>query len=71
MDFGLLPPEINSGRMYAGPGPGAILAAAVAWDGLADELYSAASAYGSVVSGLTSAAWQGPASASMVAAVTP
>jgi PPE-repeat protein len=71
MDFGVLPPEINSGRMYAGPGPGAMLAAAVAWDGLADELYAAASSYGSVVSGLTSGAWHGPASASMTAAVTP
>jgi PPE-repeat protein len=71
MDFGSLPPEINSGRMYAGPGAAPMLTAALAWDGLADELYSAASSYGSVVSGLTSAAWQGPASASMVAAVTP
>jgi PPE-repeat protein len=71
MDFGVLPPEINSARMYAGPGPGAMLAAAVAWDGLADELYAAASSYGSVVSGLTSGAWHGPASASMTAAVTP
>ncbi|MDT7733617.1 MAG: hypothetical protein QOE12_791, partial [Mycobacterium sp.] len=22
LDFGLLPPEVNSGRMYTGPGPG-------------------------------------------------
>lgn len=71
MDFGLLPPEINSGRMYAGPGPAAMLDAAVAWDGLAEELYSSATSYGSVVSELTSAAWQGATSASMAAAVTP
>jgi PPE-repeat protein len=71
MDFGLLPPEINSARMYAGPGPAAMLAAAVAWDGLADELYSAASSCCSVVSELTSGAWQGQASASMMATVTP
>jgi PPE-repeat protein len=71
MDFGLLPPEINSARMYAGPGPAAMLAAAVAWDALAEELYSAASSYCSVVSELTSGAWQGPASASMMAAATP
>ena len=35
MDFGALPPEINSGRMYTGPGCGSTLAAAAAWDGLA------------------------------------
>ncbi|WP_140908204.1 PPE domain-containing protein, partial [Mycobacterium tuberculosis] len=28
MDFGALPPEINSGRMYCGPGSGPMLAAA-------------------------------------------
>ncbi|PBJ29320.1 PPE domain-containing protein, partial [Mycobacterium avium] len=26
-DFGALPPEINSGRMYAGPGSGPLMAA--------------------------------------------
>ncbi|AWK54801.1 MULTISPECIES: PPE domain-containing protein, partial [Mycobacterium tuberculosis complex] len=26
MDFGALPPEINSGRMYCGPGSGPMLA---------------------------------------------
>ena len=45
MDFGSLPPEINSARMYAGPGSGPMLAAASAWDGLAAELGSAASSY--------------------------
>ncbi|WP_141249127.1 PPE domain-containing protein, partial [Mycobacterium avium] len=27
MDFGALPPEVNSGRMYAGPGSGPLMAA--------------------------------------------
>ncbi|MCV7394002.1 PPE domain-containing protein, partial [Mycobacterium paraseoulense] len=37
-DFGALPPEINSGRMYAGPGSGPMMVAAAAWDVLAAEL---------------------------------
>jgi PPE-repeat protein len=71
MDFGIYPPEINSGRMYTGPGSGPMLAAAQAWGGLADELYTAASAYQSVVSELTSDAWSGPSSMSMAAAAGP
>jgi PPE-repeat protein len=68
MDFGIYPPEINSGRMYAGPGSGPMMAAAQAWGSLADELYTAASAYQSVVSELTSGSWSGPSSATMGAA---
>ncbi|EUA35424.1 PPE family protein [Mycobacterium xenopi 3993] len=71
LDFGVLPPEINSGRMYSGPGPESMLAAAVAWDGLAAELRSASVSYGSVLAGLTGGSWLGPASASMAAAVQP
>jgi PPE-repeat protein len=68
MDFGIYPPEINSGRMYTGPGSGPMLAAAQSWGSLADELYTAASAYQSVVSELTSGSWSGPSSTSMTAA---
>ena len=68
MDFGFYPPEINSGRMYSGPGSGPMLAAAQAWIALADQLYTAASGYQSAVSELTSGAWSGPSSASMSAA---
>ncbi|HXO12887.1 MAG TPA: PPE family protein, partial [Mycobacterium sp.] len=71
LDFGALPPEINSGRMYAGPGPGSMLAAAAAWQSLAEELTFAASGYGSVVSTLTSGSWTGPSSISMAAAAAP
>lgn len=70
MDFAELPPEITSARMYSGPGSGSMLAAAVAWDRLADELQFAAGSYGSVISGLTGA-WQGPSSASMATATAP
>jgi len=68
MDFGIYPPEINSGRMYTGPGSGPMMAAAQAWGSLADELYTAASAYQSVVSELTSGSWSGPSSTAMSAA---
>jgi PPE-repeat protein len=71
MDFGALPPEVNSARMYAGPGAGSMLAAAGAWDGLAADLHAAAASYGSVISGLTSASWQGAASTSMATAAAP
>jgi len=65
MDFGIYPPEINSGRMYTGPGSGPMLAAAQTWGSLADELYTAASAYQSVVSELSSGTWSGPSSVAM------
>ncbi len=71
LDFGALPPEVNSGRMYAGPGSGPMMAAAAAWDEVAAELAAAASGYGSVVSELTSAPWVGPSSRTMMAAVAP
>ncbi|WAJ42618.1 PPE family protein [Mycobacterium sp. Aquia_216] len=71
MDFGALPPEINSGLMYTGPGSGPIMAAAAGWDGLAAELATAASGYSSVLSELTSAPWIGPTSQKMLAAVAP
>ncbi|KAA8962459.1 PPE domain-containing protein [Mycobacterium sp.] len=71
MDFAGLLPEINSARIYTGPGSGPLLAAAAAWDWLATELDSAAASYGSVVSALTSGPWLGPSSASMAAAAAP
>src|SRR5271163_4487238 len=71
MDFALLPPEINSARMYSGPGSESMLIAATAWDGLAAELQSTASSYGSVISGLTDESWVGPSSTAMEAAATP
>jgi PPE-repeat protein len=65
MDFALLPPEINSARMYAGPGSGPMLAAAAAWDGLAAAMHSAANSYQSEIVALTAGPWLGPSSACM------
>ncbi|OBG70546.1 hypothetical protein A5714_13775 [Mycobacterium sp. E2462] len=71
IDFGAFPPEFNSARMYAGPGPVSLTAAALAWDGLAAELHSAASTYRSVITGLTTARWMGPTSLAMASAFAP
>nr|WP_304441135.1 PPE family protein [Mycobacterium sp. 852002-50816_SCH5313054-b] len=71
LDFAGLPPEVNSGRMYAGPGSGPMVAAAAAWDGLAAELTIAAGSYRSAMSELTGGPWVGPSSTTMLAAVTP
>ncbi|OMC20318.1 PPE family protein [Mycobacterium colombiense] len=71
IDFGALPPEINSIRMYTGPGPVSLIAAAVAWDGLAAELHAASSCYRTVIAGLTTQRWMGPSSLAMASAFAP
>lgn len=70
MDFGILPPEVNSGRMYAGPGAGPMLAAAAAWDGLAAGLESTAHSYESVLLELAKG-WTGPSATAMASAASP
>jgi PPE-repeat protein len=69
--FTFLPPEINSALMFAGAGSGPLFVAASAWDGLASDLSGAASSFQSVITGLSSGPWSGPASASMTAAAMP
>jgi PPE-repeat protein len=71
VDYGALPPEINSTRLYAGPGSGPIMAAAAAWDGLAAELGTTSTGYTSVITELVGSPWLGPASQSMAAAAAP
>ncbi|MBX9638645.1 MAG: PPE family protein [Mycobacteriaceae bacterium] len=71
MFYAAFPPEVNSGRMYSGPGSGPMLAAAAAWNALAAELQSTAASLTAVISGLTSGPWVGPSSAAMAAAATP
>lgn len=51
MSFVVLPPEINSLRMFIGAGTAPMLAAAAAWDGLAEELGTAAQSFASVTAG--------------------
>lgn len=68
MYFAALPPEINSGRMYSGPGSAPMLAAAAAWDGTAAQMGSLASSYDSEIAGLSGEAWSGPTATSMATA---
>ncbi|OCB39255.1 hypothetical protein A5676_13810 [Mycobacterium malmoense] len=71
LDFGALPPEVNSARIYAGPGSGSLMTAASSWNALAAELNSAALSYEKLITALSSEEWMGPASAAMAAAVQP
>lgn len=66
MSFLTSPPEIISSLLHTGAGPGPMLAASAAWDGLAAELGTAAQSFSSITSGLAADAWQGPASAAML-----
>jgi len=67
LDFASLPPEVNSGLMYAGPGSAPMLTASSAWASLSAELNTMAAAYQAVVAALTDGSWLGPAAASMAA----
>ncbi|OJZ74208.1 hypothetical protein BRW65_10310 [Mycobacterium paraffinicum] len=71
LDFGALPPEVNSGRMYMGAGSGPLLAAAAAWDELAAELQAAGTSYNATVEELATGPWTGPSSIAMAAAAAP
>ena len=70
-DFGALPPEINSARMYAGPGSGPMMAAAAAWDDLTAQLETFAARHSALVSELHGQSWSGASSAAMAAASAP
>jgi PPE-repeat protein len=71
LDFGAIPPDINSARMYMGPGSSSFQVAASAWNGLAAELQSAAQGYETTITQLASDEWTGPASAAMASAAQP
>ncbi|HUH69693.1 MAG TPA: PPE family protein [Mycobacterium sp.] len=71
MNFAVLPPEMNSARMFAGAGQGPMLAAASAWDGVAEELHAAAGSFAAVISKLAGEVWQGPTALAMTRAAGP
>lgn len=57
--------------MYTGPGAGPLMAAAAAWNNVAAELNTTASASQSVISTLTDDEWRGPSAVAMASAATP
>ncbi|WP_409434816.1 PPE family protein [Mycobacterium sp. SMC-14] len=70
MDFGTLPPEINSALMYSGAGSGPLWAATRAWETLGADIYTTTASYATVLADLT-ADWHGPAAAAMAKAFEP
>ena len=64
MDWVALPPEINSARMYAGPGAEPLNQAASAWATLAAELGTTSESIATVVAGLTTT-WLGSSANAM------
>src|ERR1700716_543092 len=71
VDFGALPPEVNSARMYAGAGSTSLTTAASAWRSLAAELNSAGLGYENVITQLSSEEWLGAPSTKAAQALTP
>jgi PPE-repeat protein len=71
IDFGAIPPEITSARIYTGAGSGSLMTAAAAWNQVAAELNSAARGYQQTITALSSDDWQGAASTAMADAAAP
>jgi PPE-repeat protein len=71
IDFGSIPPDITSARMYTGAGSGSLMTAAAAWNQVAAELNSAARSYQQTITTLSSDDWQGAASIAMADAAAP
>lgn len=70
MFFEFLPPEINSGRMYAGAGSSSLQEAAMAWQNLAVELEQYSVSSQAIVADLD-AVWDGPSSVAMRDSIAP
>jgi PPE-repeat protein len=66
MDYAALPPEINSARIEAGPGPSSLIAAASTWGELANQLEDAAQSWNNIIRGLNGT-WLGASSDAMKA----
>jgi len=67
MSFWVAPPDINSARIYTGPGAAPMLDAATAWDTLSNALYSTATEATAVTANVP---WSGPSADAMRTAWT-
>ena len=68
IDFGLLPPEVNSGRLWSGPGSAPMMTAAAAWATLSRGIYGTALSLQAVNADLATV-WMGSSALAMSASV--
>lgn len=71
VDFASLPPEVNSGLIFGGPGPAELVVAANSWQSLAADLRGSASSVEALISTLAQDSWSGTSSEAMVTASGP